>query len=117
MLKTILVASCRPGEGKSLTVSNLAVSMAMGGKRVAVIDADFSTAHIASVLSTRQFRRTLKRLVWPIRTGSSPETIPVADTSTGRGAAPGSWYSLPARRCPIPAGSWLQDEWPPSFAG
>jgi len=39
-LSTILVASGAPREGKSLTVSNLAVSLAMGGKRVGVVDCD-----------------------------------------------------------------------------
>jgi polysaccharide biosynthesis transport protein len=37
-LRTILVTSSLPGEGKSVTVSNLAISEAMGGKRVVVID-------------------------------------------------------------------------------
>ncbi|MCR3921085.1 MAG: CpsD/CapB family tyrosine-protein kinase [Firmicutes bacterium] len=39
-IKTILVTSSQPGEGKSTVTANLAVSMATGGKRVLLIDAD-----------------------------------------------------------------------------
>jgi capsular exopolysaccharide synthesis family protein len=39
--KTILVTSPAPDEGKSTTVSNLAIAMAQTGQRVLVIDADF----------------------------------------------------------------------------
>jgi len=37
-LSTILVTSGLPGEGKSVTISNLALALAMGGKRVVLID-------------------------------------------------------------------------------
>lgn len=39
-LKTLLVTSTMPGEGKSWVSSNLAVTFAQAGKRVALIDAD-----------------------------------------------------------------------------
>jgi capsular exopolysaccharide synthesis family protein len=39
-VRTILVTSPAPGEGKSTTVSNLAVAFAQTGKRVLLIDAD-----------------------------------------------------------------------------
>ena len=39
-LKTILVTSTLPGEGKSWVSSNLAVTFAQAGKRVVLIDAD-----------------------------------------------------------------------------
>lgn len=39
-LKSLLVTSADPGEGKTTTVANLAVVMAQTGKRVLVIDAD-----------------------------------------------------------------------------
>lgn len=39
-LKRILITSAGAGEGKSVTVANLAVSMAQAGKSVLVIDAD-----------------------------------------------------------------------------
>ncbi|MDZ3952357.1 polysaccharide biosynthesis tyrosine autokinase [Bacillus thuringiensis] len=39
-LKTILFTSTNPVEGKSLTAGNLAISMAMGNKKVVYVDAD-----------------------------------------------------------------------------
>ena len=39
-LKTLLVSSTLPGEGKSWTASNLAVTFAQAGKKVLLIDAD-----------------------------------------------------------------------------
>lgn len=38
--RTLLVTSSVPGDGKSLTATNLAITMAMGGARVLLIDAD-----------------------------------------------------------------------------
>lgn len=39
-LKTLLITSTMPGEGKSWVSSNLAITFAQAGKRVALIDAD-----------------------------------------------------------------------------
>jgi non-specific protein-tyrosine kinase len=39
-VKSIVVTSCMKGEGKSVTLANLAISMAMAGKKVIVVDAD-----------------------------------------------------------------------------
>jgi capsular exopolysaccharide synthesis family protein len=38
--RAILVTSCKQGEGKSLTVANLAATLALAGKRVVVVDGD-----------------------------------------------------------------------------
>lgn len=40
VVQTILVTSSQPGEGKSVTSSNLAVVMAQAGRRVVLVDAD-----------------------------------------------------------------------------
>jgi len=39
-LRTIIVTSGLPGEGKTVTTANLAISLAMSGKRVIVLEAD-----------------------------------------------------------------------------
>jgi non-specific protein-tyrosine kinase len=39
-IQTIVVTSCNPSEGKTVTVANLAIVMAQAGKRVILVDAD-----------------------------------------------------------------------------
>jgi capsular exopolysaccharide synthesis family protein len=48
-LKTIIVTSSIPGEGKSTITSNLAITMAIAGARVLVVDADLRRGDLASL--------------------------------------------------------------------
>lgn len=48
-LKSILVTSTMPGEGKSWVSSNLAVTFAQAGKKVILIDADLRKGRLASI--------------------------------------------------------------------
>jgi capsular exopolysaccharide synthesis family protein len=45
-LRSLLICSTLPGEGKSMTAMNLAVAMAMEGKRVVLVDADLRSPSI-----------------------------------------------------------------------
>jgi len=51
-LKTILVTSTMPGEGKSWVSSNLAVTFAQSGKRVCIVDADMRKGRMAALFQT-----------------------------------------------------------------
>lgn len=46
-LKTLLVTSAGPDEGKTTTAANLAVAIALSGERVVVVDADLRRARLA----------------------------------------------------------------------
>ena len=48
-LRSILVTSTLPGEGKSWTASNLAVTFAQAGKKVVIIDADMRKGRVYSI--------------------------------------------------------------------
>lgn len=48
-LKTILITSTMPGEGKSWIASNLAITFAQAGKKVCLIDADMRKGRLASL--------------------------------------------------------------------
>lgn len=51
-LKTILVTSTMPEEGKSWVSSNLAITFAQTGKRVCIVDADMRKGRLASLFQT-----------------------------------------------------------------
>ncbi len=50
-IKTILVTSSNPGEGKTAIATNLAATMAFEGKKVLLIDADMRNPKVAKKLS------------------------------------------------------------------
>ncbi len=49
-LRTLLVTSGLPGEGKTVTTANLAISLAMSGKRVILLEADLRRAMLHEYL-------------------------------------------------------------------
>ncbi|AJS60045.1 CpsD/CapB family tyrosine-protein kinase [Paenibacillus sp. IHBB 10380] len=50
-IRTIMVASAQAGEGKTITVSNLAVAYAQEGKKVLLIDVDFRKPSLHKVFT------------------------------------------------------------------
>ena len=74
-IRSAVVTSCVPGEGKSLTLVNLAVALAMGGKKVVVVDADlrrprqhtyFSLRNDRGVSTVATGRSTLEESLQPV---------------------------------------------------
>ncbi len=61
--RTILVTSASPGEGKTLTAVNLAVTMAAAGSRVVLVDADLYRPMVATILGVTGRRDGFARLL------------------------------------------------------
>ena len=62
-LKTIIVTSATPNEGKSTTISNLAVVMAQAGHKVLLMDCDMRnpTQHKLFKLTNKGLRKSFKK--------------------------------------------------------
>ncbi|MFH1999116.1 MAG: polysaccharide biosynthesis tyrosine autokinase [Planctomycetota bacterium] len=76
VLKTVVITSPTPGEGKSLISINLAIAMARAGKRVLIVDADLrrprlsralcpGLPHGLSSLLARRSPHSLRSLIFP----------------------------------------------------
>ena len=53
-MRTLVVTSAGPGEGKSLVASNLAIAMAQAGQRVLLIDADMRRPRVHEIFQVAQ---------------------------------------------------------------
>lgn len=73
-LKSILITSTIPGEGKTWVSSNLAVTFALAGKRVLIIDADMRKGRIANVFKSRPTPGLSNFLSGVYEEGSSKKT-------------------------------------------
>ncbi len=51
-MRSLLVTSAGPGEGKSMTAANLAVSIAQGGRRVIIVDCDLRKPRVHKLFKT-----------------------------------------------------------------
>jgi capsular exopolysaccharide synthesis family protein len=53
-LRTVVVTSAGPGEGKSIVAANLAIALAQAGQRVLLIDADMRRPRVHEIFGTDQ---------------------------------------------------------------
>lgn len=72
-LKTIVVTSVAPGEGKTLTAANLAVIFARGGRRVLLVDGDFRRARLHKIFLVQRRPGLTELIEWD----GEPEREPV----------------------------------------
>ena len=68
VVRTLLVTSSSPGEGKSTTAANLAVAMAQAGRSVLLIDADLRRPRVHSLFGTARTPGLSDVLFQPIET-------------------------------------------------
>lgn len=63
-LKTLLVTSSVPGEGKSWISSNLAIAFAGENKKVLLVDSDMRKGRLNNIFSMEKSLRTIKLFIW-----------------------------------------------------
>jgi non-specific protein-tyrosine kinase len=90
-VRSVVLTSCLQGEGKSVTVANLAVTMALGGKKVVVVDADLRRPRMH-----KYFGLTNERGVSTVVTGQtqlpdSLQAVPVFPQAGGNGVGFTDW--------------------------
>ena len=72
VVRTILITSASPSEGKSTTAANLAVAMAQAGRRVLLVDADLRRPRQNSLFGTSRTPGVSDVLFQPIEAGLLP---------------------------------------------
>ena len=98
-VRTILVTSTGPGEGKTLVASNLAMSLAQTGQRVLLVDADMRRPRVHKI-----FKRSQEPGLSEFTAGRLSESKAIIRT-----AAPGLWL-LPAGAIPPNPSELLSSE-------
>ena len=88
-LRTILVASAAPGEGKSVVARNLALAYREAGRNVAVIDADFRKSTLGGLLDAKQGPGLADILAGRTSFGQTVQEVQVPNQANGNGSAPG----------------------------
>src|SRR5262249_23552221 len=53
-LKTLVITSAGPGEGKSIVAANLAIALAQAGQRVLLVDADMRRPRVHEIFDVQQ---------------------------------------------------------------
>jgi tyrosine-protein kinase len=86
-LRTILVASAAPGEGKSIVARNLALAYREAGRNVAVLDADFRKGTLGHLLSAQDGPGLTDILAGRATFGQAVQEVSVPANSNGNGAA------------------------------
>jgi Mrp family chromosome partitioning ATPase/capsular polysaccharide biosynthesis protein len=85
-LRTILVASAAPGEGKSIVARNLALAYQEAGRHVAVLDADLRKATLGGMFDAKQGSGLADILAGRASFGQVVQEIKANPSTNGNGA-------------------------------
>lgn len=118
--RTIMVTSAVEQEGKSTTIANLAVALARGGRRVALVDLDLRRPYLSrlfhvggrpGITDVAVKSAVLPEALRPIGLATGIQDLPnMNGRSNGGVPSPGVLHLLPAGTIPPAIGESLQDE-------
>jgi Mrp family chromosome partitioning ATPase/capsular polysaccharide biosynthesis protein len=96
-LRTILIASAAPGEGKSIVTRNLALGFREAGRNTAVFDADFRKATLGRLMHAHEGPGLTDILAGRASFGQAVQSVmvPPAQNGNGAGGAPVSAQGAP----------------------
>jgi tyrosine-protein kinase len=87
-LRTILIASAAPNEGKSMVSRNLALAFREAGHNVALMDADFRKASLGTLLDAQEGPGLTDILAGRASFGEALQEVAVTVPQNGNGAGP-----------------------------
>ncbi len=90
-MRSVLVTSCLQGEGKSVTVANLAVTLALGGKRVIVVDADLRRPRMHSYFGLANRHGVSTVVTSQSELLESLQPVKLSASASGNGSGPLEW--------------------------
>lgn len=115
--KTIMVTSALEGEGKSTTVANLAVSIALAGKRAVVVDLDLRRPTIAKFFDLEDRAGVVDVVLGHVLLADALVRVPLGGPAEGAPAkgngrvdAHGVLDILPAGRIPPNPGDFIESK-------
>ena len=121
--RTIMVTSAMEQEGKSTTIANLAVALARGGRRVAVVDLDLRRPYLSrlfhvggrpGITDVATKHAALSDALRPIGLATGIQEMASLNgqgaSQNGRTVSDGMLQLLPAGTLPPSAGEMLQDQ-------
>ena len=92
-VRSVLLTSCVQGEGKSVTIANLAMTLALGGKRVIVVDADLRRPRMHSYFGLPNERGVSTVVSGQSELKDSLQPVPVVSTPPAGSTDLASWAS------------------------
>ena len=90
-VRSVVLTSCLQGEGKSVTVANLAVTMALGGKKVIVVDADLRRPRMHKYFGLANERGVSTVVTGQTELSDSLQAVPVVPQAGGNGSGFSDW--------------------------
>jgi polysaccharide biosynthesis transport protein len=90
-VRSVVLTSCLQGEGKSVTVANLAVTLALGGKKVIVVDADLRRPRMHKYFGLQNDRGVSTVVTGQTQLNDSLQAVPVLPQTAGNGVGFTDW--------------------------